>query len=56
MTVKASSTEALRWYAEGALDPRPSRTFPLEHAAGALEAQTARGATGKVVLTIIDQG
>lgn len=50
-TVKASNTEALRWYVEGALDPRPSRIFPLERAADALEAQAVRGVTGKVVLT-----
>ena len=50
-TVRASTAEALRWYGEGALGPRPSHTFPLERAANALEAQTARHITGKVVLT-----
>jgi len=50
-TVKAFNTEVIRWYAEGALDARPSRTFPLEHAADALEAQAVRGLTGKVMLT-----
>lgn len=54
-TVKASTAEGLHWYTEGVLDPRPSRTFPLEQAADALEAQAVRGVTGKVVLTI-DRG
>jgi NADPH2:quinone reductase len=49
-TVRASTAEALRWYAEGALDPRPSHTFPLKSAADALEVQTTRQTTGKVVL------
>ena len=51
-TVRATTAEALQWYEEGALDPRPSGTFPLEKAADALEAQTKRRSTGKVVLTI----
>lgn len=50
-TVRASTAEALRWYEEGALDPRPSHTFPLERAADVLEGQAARSVTGKVVLT-----
>jgi NADPH2:quinone reductase len=50
-TVGASIAEALRWYVEGAIDPRPFHRFPLEHAAEALEAQAARQITGKVVLT-----
>ena len=50
-TVRASIAEALRWYEEGALGPRPSHTFPLERAADALEGQAARSVTGKVVLT-----
>jgi NADPH2:quinone reductase len=50
-TVRASTAEALGWYEEGALDPRPSNTFPLEQASDALEAQTTRQTTGKVVLT-----
>jgi NADPH2:quinone reductase len=49
-TVRASIAEALEWYEEGALDPRPSHTFSLEQAPEALEAQTARRITGKVVL------
>jgi NADPH2:quinone reductase len=49
--VRASMAEALRWYEEGALDPSPSHTYPFEQAAVALEAQTARRITGKVVLT-----
>lgn len=51
-TVEASTAEALHWYMEGVLDPRPPRTFPLEQAADALEAQAVRGVTGKMVLTI----
>jgi NADPH:quinone reductase len=51
-TVGASIAEALRWYVEGALDPQPSRKFPLEQASEALEVQAARQITGKVVLTI----
>jgi NADPH:quinone reductase len=50
-TVRASTAEALQWYEEGVLDPRPSNTFPLEKAADALEAQTTRRSTGKVILT-----
>ncbi len=50
-TVRTATAEALRWYEEGALDPRPSQTFPLEKAADALEKQTARHTTGKIVLT-----
>ncbi len=49
-TVRASIAEALRWYGEGALNPLPSHTFPLERAADALGEQTARRITGKVVL------
>jgi NADPH2:quinone reductase len=48
--VRASIAEALRWYREGALDPSPSHTYPLERAADALETQAARRITGKVVL------
>jgi NADPH:quinone reductase len=50
-TVRASTAEALQWYEEGMLDPRPSNTVPLEKAADALEAQTTRRSTGKVILT-----
>ena len=49
--VRASTAEALRWYEEGALDPRPEHSFPLEEAADALEIQATRQTTGKVVLT-----
>lgn len=48
--VRASIAEALGWYSEGVVDPRPSHTFPLEHAADALKTQAARRITGKVVL------
>jgi NADPH2:quinone reductase len=48
--VRASIAEALGWYSEGVLDPRPSHIFLLERAADALKAQAARQITGKVVL------
>jgi NADPH2:quinone reductase len=51
-TVRAATAEALRWYEEGALDPRPSHEFPLEEAADILEAQAAREIVGKAVLTV----
>ena len=50
-TVRSATEEALRWYAEGALDPTPSHAFPLEEAARALDAQAARELPGKAVLT-----
>jgi NADPH:quinone reductase len=50
-TVRTSLAETLRWYEEGALDPRASDTFPLERAADALEAQAAGQISGKAVLT-----
>ena len=46
-----SLDEALDWYAAGALKPRVSMTFGLEHVADALEALLARESTGKVILT-----
>jgi NADPH2:quinone reductase len=49
-TVGASIAEALRWYAEGAIDPRPSHKFSLEHASEALKAQDARQISGKMML------
>ena len=51
-TVRTATEEALRWYAEGALDPTPAHAFPLEEAARALEAQAARELKGKAVLTV----
>jgi NADPH:quinone reductase len=51
-TVRAVTTEALSWYEEGALDPRPSHEFPLEEAADILKAQAAREIVGKAVLTV----
>jgi NADPH2:quinone reductase len=48
--VRASTAEALRWYREGVLNPRPSHTFPLERVADAMEVQTVRRIAGKVVL------
>ena len=49
-TVRSATEEALRWYAEGALDPTPTHAFPLKETARALEAQAARGLRGKAVL------
>jgi NADPH:quinone reductase-like Zn-dependent oxidoreductase len=48
--VRSSTAEALSWYEEGALNPHPAHTFVLEQAATALEKQTTRQITGKVVL------
>ena len=50
-TIRAATAEALGWYEEGALNPRPSHTFSLEEAADVLEQQTTRQLTSKVVLT-----
>ena len=50
-TVRSATEEALRWYAEGALDPTPSHAFPLEEAARALDAQAAGELPGKAILT-----
>lgn len=50
-TVRAATEEALRWYAEGALEPTVSRAVPLEQAADVLAAGATRRAPGKVVLT-----
>lgn len=49
--VRAATAETLGWYEEGALNPHPTHTFSLEEATDALEQQTARQLTGKVVLT-----
>ena len=46
--------ELYAWWAEGALQPRVSRTLPLEDAAEALEALSGRTSTGKIVLTAGD--
>ena len=51
-TVRTATEEALRWYAEGVLNPTPAHSFPLEEAARALEAQAARELRGKAVLTV----
>ena len=50
--MRAATAEALRWYEEGALYPRPSHEFPLEEATDILEAQAARQIAGKAVLTV----
>jgi len=40
------------WYRQGQLAPHISATYPLEHAADALELMAARKVVGKVVLTV----
>lgn len=49
-TVRSATEEALLWYSEGFLDPKPEHVFQLEEAAEALEAQAARRLQGKAVL------
>lgn len=44
--------ELIDWYAQGKLKPHVSQTFPLEKAGDALRLMMARGAQGKVVLTV----
>jgi NADPH:quinone reductase len=44
--------ELIDWYAQGKLKPHVSQTFPLEKAADALRLMMARGAQGKVILTV----
>jgi NADPH2:quinone reductase len=49
----AESVQQLtRWYDEGKLRPRVSRTFSLAQAPEALKLMAERGVTGKVVLTM----
>ncbi|HYC05421.1 MAG TPA: NADPH:quinone oxidoreductase family protein [Azospirillaceae bacterium] len=50
--LQGSLTQLLGWYAEGALKPHVSETFPLERAADALNALSGRKSTGKVVVTV----
>ncbi len=50
--VQDSFAECLRWYDQGLLKPRVSRTFPLEDAAAAIAALKDRSVTGKAVITL----
>ena len=45
-------TELMRFYAEGKIRPRISRTYPLVQAADAIRALGDRSALGKVVVTV----
>ena len=47
-----SIRELFQWYAEGALRPHVSMTFPLDDAVDAIRALAERRTTGKVVLTL----
>lgn len=48
--IRASISEALKWYSEGLVNPRLSYSFLLEYAADALQMQSDRRIAGKVVL------
>ncbi len=48
----ANMADLMRFYAEGKIRPRISRTFPLEKAADAIQALGDRTAMGKVVVTV----
>lgn len=48
----ANMHELIDWFAKGRLKPHVSQTFPLERAADALRLMMARGAQGKVILTV----
>jgi len=50
--IAASFDELLAWYADGALKPHVSMTFPMTEAAAALNALKSRKSTGKVVIEI----
>ncbi|MQA00074.1 MAG: zinc-binding dehydrogenase [Dehalococcoidia bacterium] len=56
VAVAAAMEELLRWYAEGRLHPLVSQTFPLGRATEALALLQARRSTGKLVLTVGDEG
>ncbi len=51
-TGRRSIEELAEWHRAGRLRPHISRTFPLEHAADALELMASRQVVGKVVLTM----
>lgn len=48
----ANMTDLMRFYAEGKIKPRVSRTFPLVRAAEAIQALGDRSALGKIVVTV----
>ena len=50
--LQQSWQQLLEWYAEGALSPHISATYPLEQTPAALASLMQRRATGKVVITI----
>lgn len=50
--IQKSFAECLRWYEEGRLKPRVSRTFALEEAAGAIAALKDRSVVGKAVIKV----
>lgn len=49
---KANMADLMRFYAEGKIKPRVSRTFPLERAHEAIQALSDRTVMGKVVVTV----
>lgn len=48
----ANMADLMRFYAEGKIKPRVSRTFPLVRAAEAIQALGDRSALGKIVVTV----
>jgi NADPH2:quinone reductase len=50
-TNAANISELARWYADGKIKPHVCATYPLERAADALSAISARKAKGKIILT-----
>jgi len=48
----ANMADLMRFYAEGKIRPRVSRTFPLVRAAEAIQALGDRSALGKIVVTV----
>ncbi len=49
---KANVADLMKFWAEGKIKPRVSRTFPLERAHEAIQALSERGVMGKVVVTV----
>ncbi len=49
---RALMTQLLDWVRQGRLRPEISATYPLEHAAAAMEALRSRASTGKIVVTM----
>jgi NADPH2:quinone reductase len=48
----ANVADLMRFWSEGKIKPRVSRTFPLERAADAIKALGDRSALGKIVVTV----